>query len=434
MFRNKHQDAHHCLAIAVAFSLLLALSACGTDMLIKGETGTFVVSPNSIVFGAVSIGQTATNTLSLFNGSSAPVEITQIDLAGQSFSVTGSGSLPVTIAAGGTSSLRVQFKPTTAGTATGQLTISSNSSTNGTAAIALSGTGITTGTAATLSALSCSSASFTGSGTDACTVALSGAAPSGGLSISLSSSSAAVMVPAAVTVPENATSATFKATVSPVTTSQTATLTATAGNVSNSFALQLNATASVAVPALSLSAASLPFGNVTVNTTSTQSVTLTSTGTGSVTVSAATLTGAGFTLSGVTLPVTLASGQTATLEVQFEPTTAGTATGQLTISSNSSTNGTATIALSGTGTAAFYAVNLSWNAPTSSIDPVAGYNIYRALSGSSTYVLLNSSIDTETSYVDSTVVSGKAFDYITKSLDAAGVESLPSNIFSVTIP
>jgi hypothetical protein len=43
-------------------------------------------------------------------------------------------------------------------------------------------------------------------------------------------------------------------------------------------------------------------------------------------------------------------GQAATLSVEFDPTAAGAATGQLTITSNSSANGTAVISLSGTGT------------------------------------------------------------------------------------
>ena len=434
MSKDQHQDTRRCLAMAVAFSLLLALSGCGTYVMNGREKGTLIASPNSIAFGAVSIGQTATATISLSNGSSVPLEITSIDLIGQSFSVVGSGSLPVTISAGGTSSLSVRFAPPTVGAAAGQLTITSNASTNGTATIALSGTGIATGTAATLSALSCGSASFTGSATDTCTVTLSAAAPSGGLSVNLSSSDAAVSVPATVTIPENATCAPFTATVSSVTTAQTATLTATAGGASIGFDLQLNAVTSTAIPALSLSSTSLPFGDVTLNTTSTQSVTLTSTGTASVTVSAATLTGTGFAMSGVTFPLTLGSGQTATIQVQFKPTTAGAATGQLTITSNASTNGTATIALSGTGTAGSYAVTLSWEAPTSSIDPVAGYNIYREQVSSSAYVLLNSSIDTETSYVDRTVMSGNTYDYVTTSLDTSGVESTPSNMISVTIP
>jgi hypothetical protein len=93
-----------------------------------------------------------------------------------------------------------------------------------------------------LSGLSCTSASLTGSGTDSCTITLTAAAPSGGLSATLSSSSANVTVPATVTVPENATSTVFTATVSPVANAQSVTLTASAGSVSETFTLQVNAT------------------------------------------------------------------------------------------------------------------------------------------------------------------------------------------------
>jgi hypothetical protein len=115
-----------------------------------------------------------------------------------------------------------------------------------------------------------------------------------------------------------------------------------------SFTLQLNA----AILALSINATSVAFGEVVVNTPATQSVTLTSTGTAPVTINGATLTGAGFTLPGAAFPNTLSPGQEATLNIEFDPTAMGSAAGQLTIASNSSTNGTAVIALTGTGTAA----------------------------------------------------------------------------------
>ena len=254
--------------------------------------------------------------------------------------------------------------------------------------------------APTLSGLTCSSASMTGAGSDSCTVRLSGAAASGGVSVSLSSNNAAVKVPATVTVPANATGVGFTATVSSVTSAQAVTLTASAGGVSKSFALQLNATA----PTLSISATSVAFGNVGVKMAATRTVTLSSTGTAVVTVSAATVTGTGFTVSGATFPVNLNPGQSVTLTVQFDPIATGAVTGQLTIKSNSSSNSTVVISLSGTG--APPEVDLSRDAPSGSTDPVAGYNIYRSTGGSSSYQLLNSSIDAETTYVDSTVQSG----------------------------
>ncbi|MFZ0745071.1 MAG: choice-of-anchor D domain-containing protein [Terracidiphilus sp.] len=169
-----------------------------------------------------------------------------------------------------------------------------------------------------------------------------------------------------------------------------------------------------------------------INDASTQSLTLTSTGTAPVTINAAAITGAGFTMSGATFPLTLNLNQAVTLSLQFDPTTTGAATGQLTITSNSSTNGTAVIALSGTG--APHEVDLNWDAPDSTSDPVAGYNVYRSPDGGTTYQELSSIEASQTTYVDSSAASGQAYDYVVKSFDAYGTESAPSNMTSVTIP
>lgn len=132
--------------------------------------------------------------------------------------------------------------------------------------------------------------------------------------------------------------------------------------------------------------------------------------------------------------MTLNPTQSVTLQVQFLPISAGAVVGQLTINSNSVTGSSAVVALSGTGTAAAaHEVSLNWDAPISSPDPVAGYNIYRS-TGSGSFQLTNSSPDAQTTYVDSTVVSGASYNYIVKSVDYNGVESIQSNQITVTIP
>jgi Abnormal spindle-like microcephaly-assoc'd, ASPM-SPD-2-Hydin len=189
-----------------------------------------------------------------------------------------------------------------------------------------------------------------------------------------------------------------------------------------------------ASPQLTLSATNLSFGSIPVNTATTQSLTLTSTGTSPVTISSATITGAGFTIVGGSFPVTLNPSQTLTVQLQFDPTTTGTLTGQVTISSNSTTGSTAVVSLSGTATAAAaHQVALNWDAPASSPDPVAGYNIYRATGGGS-FVLINSSPDLMVAYTDTGVTSGAAYSYQVTSVDYSGIESVPSNQVSVTIP
>jgi len=137
-------------------------------------------------------------------------------------------------------------------------------------------------------------------------------------------------------------------------------------------------------------------------------------------------------MSASAFPITLAPNETTTLSMEFNPTTAGAATGRITIASNSSTGSPAVISLSGTGTAPY--VELSWDAPESSSDPIASYNVYRALAGGSGFQLLGSSDGAQTAYFDTTVKSGQAYEYTVESVDESGAASAPSNIISVSIP
>jgi len=190
-----------------------------------------------------------------------------------------------------------------------------------------------------------------------------------------------------------------------------------------------------ALAKLSINATSVGFGEVVLSTPVTQTITLTSSGTAPVTVNSALLVGVGFTMSGPALPVTLNPGQSATLNLEFDPTILGVAAGVLTITSNSSSNASVAIALTGTGTAAgAVAVDLTWDAPTSSPVAITGYNIYRSLIGTSTYQLLNSLADSQTSYTDSTVQSGQTYLYLVESIDDSGDQSAPSIPITVAIP
>jgi hypothetical protein len=79
-------------------------------------------------------------------------------------------------------------------------------------------------------------------------------------------------------------------------------------------------------------------------------------------------------------------------------------------------------------------VQLSWDAPGQTSDPVAGYHVYRSTGTNSSDYSMLSSLDTQTSFIDSTVQSGSTYEYIVKSVDANGVESKPSNATTITVP
>lgn len=384
------------------------------------------LSTTSLNFGSVAVNSSsAPLSVTLTSAGTAPLTIGSAGVTG-AFSVSGM-SFPATLNPGQKATLSVVFHPTTSGTATGTITLSDNASPS-TVTIGLSGTGQST--TGSLAGLSCTTTSFTAAGSDVCKVTLNAAAGTGGLAVSLSSNNSAVTVPGSVTVAAGATSAAFTATVSAVTSTQSAILTATASGSSLTLALQLSA----ATPTLTLNATSIAFGDVSLNTPATQSLVLSSTGTTAVTINSASLTGTGFSMSGVTFPVTLNPGQQVTLNIQFDPTTAGSVTGKLTITSNSSSNSTAQVTLSGNGVATSYSVDLTWSAPSSSTDPVAGYHVYRAANGSTTYQLLNSTLTTTTTYSDTKVSSGTSYSYYVVSVDSGGTESSPSNTWSTSIP
>jgi hypothetical protein len=277
-----------------------------------------------------------------------------------------------------------------------------------------------------LDRISCVNKTYSSAGIDTCRAFLTGTT-STHLYIALSSNNPAVAVPSGITVSLYAASKGFTATAVNVNTPQTAIITATLNGISKSFKISLAPAASGA--AMSVNATSISFGSAVLNSPVAQSVTVTSTGTASLTVNSAAVTGTGFSVSGATFPATLNPGQSLTLQLQFDPKTAGTYSGQLTVASSATTR---SIPLSGTG--APHQVELSWSSPATSGNPIAGYNVYRALSGSQSYARLNASVEPATAYTDSAVQSGTAYVYLVKSVSSTGIESSSSNTTAVKIP
>lgn len=185
---------------------------------------------------------------------------------------------------------------------------------------------------------------------------------------------------------------------------------------------------------LAVSPATLALGSVFAGSSGTASGTLNATG-GSVTVSAASANNSAFSVSGLSLPVTIDSGKSVPFTVTFSPSAAGAASATLTFTSNAQTSTTAE-SLTGTGMAApTHSVNLSWN-PSSSSN-ISGYNIYRAVYASScgSFAKINSTLNTSTLYTDAVVTDGTSYCYATTAVNSSNEESGYSNIVSpVAIP
>jgi fibronectin type 3 domain-containing protein len=116
--------------------------------------------------------------------------------------------------------------------------------------------------------------------------------------------------------------------------------------------------------------------------------------------------------------------------VAFTPQSTGTISGSLTFGSNAS-NSQAVESLSGVGTVTVYSVSLFWN---SSSDAV-GYNVYRSTTASGKYSKINSTLNANTAYTDSTVVTGLTYYYEATSVNASGQESsLSTPAVQATVP
>ena len=196
--------------------------------------------------------------------------------------------------------------------------------------------------------------------------------------------------------------------------------------------VSLSGTGIAATFIVSISPASLAFGGITTGTSSTpQSVIITNTGNSKVAISQITLSGAGYTMTGGSAPVTLTPLQNVAPSLQFSPTVAGAVNGNLSIVSNA-TGSPATVPLTGTGVAPVqHSVALTWNASTST---VAGYNVYRSTVSGGPYAKIDSSLAAALNYTDSTVQSSTTYYYVTTAVDSSGHESVFSNQAPAIIP
>ena len=181
---------------------------------------------------------------------------------------------------------------------------------------------------------------------------------------------------------------------------------------------------------LGVSPSSLNFGNVSVGTSAHLQLTL-SASNGAVTISSAQVNSSEFVLSGLVLPVTIASGHSVTAKVIFTPNVAGTASAKLTLTSDA-TNSPTTVPLTGVGVAAGpHSADLTWDP---SKDVVIGYNVYRGGKTGGPYNQINGVLDSSTNYTDSAVNAGATYFYVVTAVNAANQESSFSNEVKVIIP
>jgi centrosomal CEP192-like protein len=214
-----------------------------------------------------------------------------------------------------------------------------------------------------------------------------------------------------------------------------------AGNASGALSIVSNASnpnysvtltgSGVAPGQLAVTPATMSFGSVTVGSTFAQTGTL-SASSAPVTVSSIGGNSSEFSVSGISLPLTIAAGSTASFKVIFSPQASGTASASLAFVSNAFNTPTLQ-SLTGNGIAPVqHSVALTWNPSTST--NVVGYNVYRGTTSGGPYTKLNSAPDPGTSDTDTTVQSGQTYYYVVSAIDSNANESLFSNQVQAVIP
>lgn len=404
-------------------SATLSLSGAGQ------AATTLGANPASVNFGSVQVGTNQPQMITINNGSSSAITITQASASGTGFSIS-SLSLPATLNAGQSASFTATFAPSAAGSASGSIAITSTAF-NSSFSIPLSGTGVTPGTlAASPTSIAFGSVQVGSSQSHSQTLTNTGGSV---LRISTATVTGAGFATTGLSVPTTLNagqSLTFNVTFTPQSSGNASgSLALTAdGSVSN---LGVTLTGSGASPGqLAVTPATVNFGSVVVGASQNQSGTLTASGAG-VTISSVSSTNSEFTLSGLSLPITLNAGQSANFTLRFAPQASGAASATITFASNA-TNPPAAAAVSGTGTAPLqHSVSLGWAASTST---AAGYNVYRGSQPGGPYVAINSGLDASTSYTDNSVQAGQTYYYVVTAVDGSSNESVYSNQAQAVIP
>jgi len=418
----------------LSISLLSVLLFAGLAEAQTQSSSTLTCSPCSIDYGNVSVGGSEEVPVTLANTGTTAVTLRGKEKSAPWFFYIRGLSIPYTIPAGQSVTFNAIFAPTTDRASSGTFTFVTGGS-NGTVVLSVKGTGIAAGTlTANPPSLGFGRVPVGTPKAQAVTITNSSSSPVTLNQISTGSSSgSSVFSPSGATTPLTLAagqSFTFQVTFSPTATGDSydnlVLLTASGAQFSiaeNGFGLPAGV--------LTVSPTSVNFGNVTVGSSQSKTVTLTASS-NPVVVSSDSLGSAEYSLKGLSLPLSLAAGQSVPVTVVFSPQSSGTANTNLAFSTGSGSSSSVLTSLTGTGVAPVtHTVALSWQP---SVSQVTGYNVYRGSQSGGPYTRMNSSSDSSTNFDDSTVQSGNSYFYQVTSVDSSGVESVPSSPVEAVIP
>ena len=344
-------------SFVICFAILMLLPVAGTAIVGTGivtlplffftNTGALSCKPGNLWFGKVMVGGSNVLSARLSNTGTSNITISSVSVTGAGYSLSGL-SFPMTLGPGNSAQFQVIFAPLVQGRVDGSIGFTSSASSS-TLYVSLHGTGASTGV---LSA-SPSSINFGTAGNNVTQLAAltnTGTASVTVQQISASGTGFAVSHAALPWTLASGQSANFSISFTPTAGS---TSSGSVSIVSNAYDSTLSIPltgAGASAGILSANPTSNSFGSVQVGSSASQYQSVTNSGGSNVNISQANVSGSGFSISGLSLPITLTPGQSYTFSTAFSPKSSGTASGSIVIVSDAS-NSNLSIALSGTATA-----------------------------------------------------------------------------------
>jgi hypothetical protein len=404
------------MSLTVSGSANIAIPLSGTGV----TPANLTANPTSITFTNVTAGQSSTQSETIKNTGGTSAQVTAVTSSGAGFSVSGI-TVPLTLTAGQSVTFNVTFTPPSAGSFTGSVTVTSNAQ-DPSLVIPVSGTAVTAGNlTANPTTINFGNILLGDATSQIVTLKNTGGE---NVTVTAAAASGAGFSFGGLTVPLTLTpnqSTTFSVTFDP----------SAAGLVNGTMSLTVSGSANIAIPLsgtgvtpanLTANPTSLTFTNVTVGQTSTQSETIKNTGGSDAHVTAVAASGTGFSVSGITPPLTLTAGQSVTFTVAFTPQSAGTFSGSVTVTSDAQ-DPSLVIPVSGTAAGAQGTLIVT--------NPIAVGNVVVGTSGTATGTLTASGANVLVSSVGLSGANPTEFSITGLSLPVTVIVGTPVS-FTVT--
>ena len=337
-----------------------------------------VVSPLSVNFGNVPVGITPSQTITLKNSGTQPLQIVSVNILGNNIAqfLLANGCPPTSmLAAGDSCAILISFTPSAAGTFSANLNITDNSGdiSGALQTVPLNGTATQPAPLVSISPAAlvfAGQAAGTASAPQTVTIKNQGSATLNVSSISITGSDASNFgivpagsspCPASGTL-ANGASCTVAINFTPVSSGTKNASLSVADNAAGS-PQTVSLTGTAVAPAIMLSATSLNFGPQAAGTTSApQNVTLANPGTGTIGISGIVVTGTNSTdfIETNNCPPSLGANASCLITVKFDPAANGSASRVALVSiSDNAPQSPQTISLAGTATVATVSVSPS---------------------------------------------------------------------------